>query len=261
MAGTSFPWSRNSAFVRTTARDDGVGRNTSSLLHRHMAARLQAGYFCSVLALIIATAWPNPASASNPFTIWKDRLFGEQPTKPRIRRAPDQGVVLLGLNRPERVVVSADTEQKKFPKGLSRFREIELQREFEHVAVRVQVIADNNPKGRGNAVFKPVLYVLDDNDKVSDSTVVEPLEIDIRPFKPTRLLACINLDKVRRFAIATPASAQGKFYESRSRDKVKASSKGGYYYSTDAVKVRLPYVGTGELVIEVSPVKKKGEGC
>ncbi len=208
-------------------------------------------------ALISAT----PSQAANPFTVWKDRLFGEQPSKPRAKRAPDQGVVLLGMDRPERILVGSNAEQRKFPKGKSRYREIELQREFARVAVRIQVIADNNPNGRGNAVFKPVLYVLDDKGEVTESTEVEPLEIDIRPFKPTRLLACVNLEKVRRFAIATPDSAKDKFYESRSRDKLNASSKGGFYYSTDAVKARLPYVETGELIIEVSRIKNKGEGC
>lgn len=226
-----------------------------------MSSRVRALTWVVGLVLIAAIALPRTALASNPFTIWKDRLFGEHAAKPRIKRAPDRGVILLGLDRPERIVVGADTEQRKFPKGHSRYREIELQRRFEHVAVRVQVIADSNPHGRGNAVFKPVLYVLDDDEKVSDTTIVEPLEIDIRPFKATRLLACVNLENVRRFAIATPASAKDTYYESRSRDKLKASSKGGYYYSTDAVKASLPYVETGDLIIEVSRVKKKGEGC
>ena len=62
-------------------------------------------------------------------------------------------------------------------------------------------------------------------------------------------------------AQSTPASAPGKFYESKSRDKVKAASKGGFYYSTDAVQVQMPYVDTGELIIEVARVEKKGDGC
>ena len=201
------------------------------------------------------------AFAANPFTLWKDRLFGEKPSSPRVIRAPDEGVVVLGFDRPERILIGADAEQRDFPKGKSRFREVELAREFKNIAVRVQVIAESNPQGRGNAVFKPILYVLDDAGKVRDSTLVEPLQIDIRPFKPTRLLACVNLENVRRFAVATPASAPGKFYESKSRDKVRAASKGGFYYSTDAVKVQLPYVETGKLVIEVTRVNKKGEGC
>ena len=201
------------------------------------------------------------AFAANPFTIWKDRLFGERPSSPRVSSAPDDGVVVLGFDRPERIVVGKDAEQREFPKGNSRFREIELSREVQHVAVRVQVIAETNPEGRGNAVFKPILYVLDDDGKVRDTALVEPMQIDIRPFKPTRLLACVNLEKVRRFALATPASAVGKFYESKSRDKLKASSKGGFYYSTDPVKAQLPYVDTGELVIEVTRVANKGDGC
>ncbi|MEO7014295.1 MAG: hypothetical protein ABI127_08265 [Dokdonella sp.] len=201
------------------------------------------------------------AFAANPFTVWKDRLFGERTSSPRVGRAADQGVVVLGFDRPERIKVGPDSEQAEFPKGKSRYRELELAREFKHVAVRVQVIAESNPQGRGNAVFKPVLYVLGDDGKVRDTALVEPLQIDIRPFKSTRLLACVNLENVRRFAVATPASAPGKFYESKSRDKVKASSKGGFYYSTDPVQVQMPYVETGELIIEVTHVNKKGDGC
>jgi hypothetical protein len=200
-------------------------------------------------------------AAANPFTIWKERLFGERPSRPAVHKAAADGVVLLGTDRPERIGIGPDLEPRDFPQGRSRFREIELQREFAHVAVRIQVMAQSNPAGRGNAVFEPIFYVLDDLDKVRESALVEPLEIDIRPFKATRLLACVNLQKVRRFAIATPASSKGKFYESKSRDKLNASSKGGFYYSTDPVKARLPFVDTGELIIEVTPVKGKGEGC
>ena len=193
--------------------------------------------------------------------VWKERLFGERPSRPEVQQAPKSGVIVLGMNRPERLSISGESEQRDFPKGKSPYREIELQREFKRVAVRVQVIAGSNPEGRGNAVFKPVLYVLEDDGSVRDTRMVEPLELDIRPFKPTRLLACVTLDKVRRFAIATPSSATDEYYESRSRDKLKASSRGGFYYATDAVKVRLPYVDSGELVIEVTGLDKKEDGC
>ena len=218
-------------------------------------SRLACGLVLSTLLLA------SPAFAANPFTVWKDRLFGEKPSSPRVSDAPKLGIVVLGFDRPERIMIDPDAEQRDFPKGRSRYREIELSREFKHVAVRVQVIAESNPQARGNAVFKPVLYVLDDDGKVRDTVMVEPLQIDIRPFKPTRLLACVNLEKVRRFALATPASAPGKFYESKSRDTLKASSKSGFYYATEPVKVQLPYVETGELIIEVNRVKKKGDGC
>lgn len=201
------------------------------------------------------------AFAANPFTVWKDRLFGDRTSSPRVSNAPEVGVVVLGFDRPERILIGANAQQGDFPKGRSRYREFELSRQFEHIAVRVQVLAQSNPQGRGNAVFKPILYVLDDNGNVRDSVMVEPLQIDIRAFKPTRLLACVNLEKARRFSLATPASAPGNFYESKSRDTLKAPSKGGFYYPTEPVKVQLPYVDTGELIIEVIRVDKKGEGC
>ena len=201
------------------------------------------------------------ASAANPFVAWKDRLFGARPVHSPVRESNPEGVVVLGVDRPEHLRILVDSDQREFPQGKSRFRELELQREFEHVALRVQVIAGSNPHGRGNAVFKPVIYLLDDRGEVRESKAVEPLYLDIRPFRPTRLLACVPLEKVRRFAVATPASALGTSYESKARDKVSAKSKGGFYYATDPIKVNLPYVETGDLIVEVVRANRKGEGC
>jgi hypothetical protein len=201
------------------------------------------------------------ASAANPLTVWKERLFGRDGAEPVVRDAPDEGVVVLGLNRPERIHVDTRNGSRKFPKGESHFREIELSREYEHIAVRVQVIATSNPKGRGNAVYKPILYVLDDKGEVRAEKLVEPLHLDIRPFKPTRLLACVTLDKVRRLALATPDVALKKSFQSDSRSKLKSSNKSAFYYSTDAVKVQMPFIDSGDIVLEVISATKKGEGC
>ena len=127
--------------------------------------------------------------------------------------------------------------------------------------MRVQVIATSNPKGRGNAVYKPILYVLDDKGEVRAEKLVEPLHLDIRPFKPTRLLACVALDKVRRLALATPDVALKKSFQSDSRSKLKSSNKSAFYYSTDAVKVQMPFIDSGDIVLEVISATKKGEGC
>lgn len=210
------------------------------------------------LVLVLAAA---SACAANPFVVWKERLFGARPANSPVSEAPEDGVVVLGFDRPEHLTIRPDSDQRDFPQGKSRFREIELSREFEHVALRIQVIADANPNGRGNAVFKPIIYLLGEDGSVRESREVEPLYLDIRPFQPTRLLACVPLDKVRRFAIATPAKAVGKSFQSKSRDKVKAASKGGFYYTTEPVKVNLPYVDTGEMVVEITRSQKKGEGC
>ncbi len=212
-----------------------------------------------VFAVLAAAA--SPARADNFFVEWKERLFGAKPSAPDVKQAPDDGPVVLGLERPERFKVGPESEQRDFPQGRSRFREVELQREFDNIAVRIQVVAEKARKGRGNTVFKPILYVLDDEGKVRDAKPVEPLYLDIRPFKPTRLLACISLEKVRRFAVATTPEDVGKTYDSKARDKIKAPTRAGFYYSTDPVTVKLPYVDTGQLVVELVKENDKGSGC
>lgn len=214
----------------------------------------------SVLLFSLLLAAPT-AFAANPFVEWKERLFGARPSAPEIRDSPADGVIVLGIDRPERLRIGASTPTREFPQGKSRYREVELPRELENVAVRIQVIAERNDGGRGNTVFKPVLYLLNEDGSVRDSRPADPLYLDIRPFKPTRLLSCISLENVRRFALATTPEAVGKSYESKARDKLSAPTSGGFYYSTDPVKVKLPYAETGEMIIELTPENKDGGGC
>ena len=64
-----------------------------------------------------------------------------------------------------------------------------------------------------------------------------------------------------RFAVATEPGVVGKSYESEVRDAIKAPTQGGFYYATDAVKVKLPYADTGELTLEVTRESAPGKGC
>jgi hypothetical protein len=45
------------------------------------------------------------------------------------------------------------------------------------------------------------------------------------------------------------------------RDSIKAPTQGGYYYATDAVKVKLPFAAMGEIVLEVTSEPAAGKGC
>ena len=212
-----------------------------------------------VAALAIGTA-----SAANPlrvvgetFVQWKHRLFGEGPTRPSIVDAPATGPVALLPGRPQRIAIGEAAPERDFPDGRSRYRIVELPSQQAAVALRVQVIARDNPDGRGNAVFKPMLYVLGEDDGATRAVEVKPMHVDIRPFKPTRLLGCAKLENVRRFAVATTPEAVGKAFESKARKAVKAPTRGGFYYSTDAVKLKLPYAATGELVLDLASDAKE----
>ena len=166
------------------------------------------------------------------------------------------------MHVPERFVISSQSPLRAFPEGESRYRLVELSRTYAYVAVRLRVMARPNPDGRGNSVFKPIVYVIGDDEQVRESKEAEPLLIDIQPFNRTRLLACISLENVRRFAIATPAAAVDTFYETKSRSKLKAPKTSyGFYYSTEPVKVKLPYKSIGEMVLEVTTEDRAGAGC
>ena len=211
------------------------------------------------LATVGSVAAANPLTAiGETFSDWKDRLFG----KPKaILEAPAEGAIALKPDHPTRLRIDKAAPEREFPKGKSRYRVIDLPEDFEHASVRVQVTALPRENAFGHEVFKPFLYTLNADDTVRDAVEVKPLHLDIRPFKRTRLLGCATLDKVRRFAVATEPEVVGKSYESEVRDSIKAPTQGGFYYATDAVKVKLPYADTGELTLEVTREPAAGKGC
>ena len=219
------------------------------------------------LAFALAVA-ASSACAANPLDLigetysqWKERLFGSGHPTPDVVDAPASGPIAMEPGHPLRVQVADDAPERDFPKGKSRYREFELPNELEHAAVRVQVVAEPNKKGRGNAVFKPLLYVFGDGDSLRDPVEAKPLHLDMRPFRRTRLLGCVTLDKVQRFALATAPDAVGKSYEGEVRDAVSAPTPNGFYYTTDAVKAKLPYADTGTLILEVTAAPAAGKGC
>lgn len=219
------------------------------------------------LAFALATC-SLQAVAANPlnligetFSDWKTRLFGKGDQVAAVIDAPAQGPIQMKPDHPQRLRIDASVPEREFAKGKSTYRLIELPEALPHASVRIQVVAQNNPDGRGNVVYKPLLYVLDDGDVARDPVEAKPLHIDIRPFRRTRLLGCVTLDNVQRFAVATARDMIGKSYESEVRDAVKAPTKGGFHYSTDAVKVRLPYADSGVLILRVTEQKESGKGC
>ncbi|HEY0178225.1 MAG TPA: hypothetical protein VGC30_01180 [Dokdonella sp.] len=239
-------------------------------MRRYRARRAAPGHVRAALRLaaVLALAAPTLAAAGNPFSLigetfsdWKDRLFGRGRPTTTVVNAPASGPVMLRPGHPLRVRIDANAPQSDFAKGRSRYRVIELPEYLEHAALRVQVVAEDNPDGRGHAVFKPFLYVLNEDDSPRAPIEVTPLHLDIRPFRRTRLLGCTTLDGVRRFVVTTQPDAIGKSYEEEVRAAVTASSRGGFYYSTDAVKIKLPYAATGTLILDVSVEREKGAGC
>lgn len=217
-------------------------------------------------ALLLLAATAASCHAANPlavigetFSDWKDRLFGRH--GPDVVEAPAEGPVALQPGHPQKLHVGEAAPTRMFPAGSSRYRVVELPATLAHAAVRVQVVAQSNPHGRGHVVFKPYLYVLDAAGEPRAPVEVKPLHLDIRPFRRTRLLGCVPLEDVRRFAVATSPAVVGKSYQSEVRDAVKAPTRGGFYYATDAVKVKLPYADTGVLVLEVTAADAAGKGC
>jgi hypothetical protein len=225
-----------------TGRNFGEG---GTQIVRARPKRSRAGFARVSIALIIVFA-ATAASAANPLSIlgetfsdWKERLFG----KPhRAVDAPTEGPIELVPGKAVRIRIGKKAPEREFPKGRSRYRIVELPEGLDHAALRVQVAALPRENAFGHEVFKP-------------------LHLDIRPFRRTRLLGCVTLEAAHRLAVATDPAIVGKSYESEVRDAIKAPTQGGFYYATDAVKVKLPYAASGEIVLEATKESAPGKGC
>ncbi|HJU40156.1 MAG TPA: hypothetical protein VJ724_11330 [Tahibacter sp.] len=185
---------------------------------------------------------------------WINRQLGREPAQPKpgVAQARTAGPIEILPEQPIRFPIDDTSPEAELPRGRSYFRRVELPKPVENATVDVRVVAQDSPKGRFRTVFKPLFYVLDDEGNVRETVSVDALALDIRPFQPTELAGCARIKNLRRFLVATTEKEVGAAFESGARDKVSAPTKGGFYYSTDAVKVKLPYAATGEVVLTVS---------
>lgn len=210
---------------------------------------------CSILLRIVAFAAAaafSVAAAAGPVGWVREKLGGKPDApKPGVVTAQPGAITLL-LDQPTRLPVDATAPEAELPRGRSYFRRVELGKPVDEALIEVRVIAQDAERGKRRTVFKPLFYLLDDEGNVRETVAVDPLKIDIRPFQPTALVGCVKVKQLSRFLVATTDKDVGTSYESGTRSSVKAASKGGFYYSTDAVKVKLPYAATGMLVLTVS---------
>lgn len=184
---------------------------------------------------------------------WLREKLGGRPDAPKPGVVTAQpGAITLLLDQPTRLPVDATAPEAELPRGRSYFRRVELAKPVDEALVEVRVIAQDATTGKSRTVFRPLFYLLDDEGNVRETVAIDPLKIDIRPFQPTALVGCVKVKQLSRFLVATTDKDVGKSYESDARSSVKAPSKGGFYYSTDAVNVKLPYAATGVLVLTVS---------
>lgn len=195
-----------------------------------------------------------PALASAGPIDWARRKLGGEPDKPKPGViAAQPGAITLLPGQPTRFTVDEASPEAELPRGRSFFRRVQLRERLDEALIEVRVIAQDSSASKFRTVFKPLFYLLDEEGNVRETVAVEPLKIDIRPFQTTNLVGCVSVKQLSRFLVATVEADVGKSYESGSRDSVKAASKGGFYYSTEAVKVKLPFAATGELVLTVKP--------
>jgi hypothetical protein len=205
-----------------------------------------------IMSLSLTLLLASSSAAAGPLG-WARKVLGIESEEPKtgvVEATP--GAVSMLLDQPMRLTVDAASPEAQLPQGRSFFRRVELPATLADAQIDVRVIAQESDKSKNRTVFKPLFYVLDDEGNVRETVPVDPLNLDMRPFQTTALAGCVRVKRLQRFLVATTEKDVGKSYESGARDSVKANSKGGFYYSTDAVKVKLPYAATGELVLTVT---------
>ncbi|MEO8672433.1 MAG: hypothetical protein ABI411_14040 [Tahibacter sp.] len=192
------------------------------------------------------------SAQAGPLDWVQTHLFGKSDEQPTRLAMIDPGPIALSAERSVQFQVGADAPEAELPRGRSHFRRVELASAVPEATLQVRVLAQEAEKGRARTVFKPLLYVLDDNGDVREIIAIDPLRLDMRPFQRTELRGCAKVKNLQKFLVATEGIEGKGAYESGARDSVKAPTQYGFYYSTDATKIKLPFAATGELVLKVS---------
>lgn len=225
------------------------------------ASPLQTFTWLRTAAAFAALAFA-AAAVANPFDWIERKLFGNSGhSKPYPAELRDPGPIVLKPGQPVHFWIDDAAPEAELPKGRSHFRRIEVQGTVERAHVRIATIAHDAASEKGHVVFKPLIYVLAEDGDVREMFEPDPLALDIRPFKRTRLNACIVVEKLQRFLVATSNKSLGSAFQSDAREDVKAPTQGGFYYRTESLKVKLPYAPTGELVLSVLPAVDDPEPC
>lgn len=110
-------------------------------------------------------------------------------------------------------------------------------------------------------VFSPQLVILDKDGQIRRIVSLDHLELDIRPFRATRLRECVVVKHLEGFLIASDPDRVGELYQFNARPSSGSHPDHGFYRPRSPMKVFLTYADAGPVEVKVTPAPKQGSAC
>lgn len=129
------------------------------------------------------------------------------------------------------------------------------------VRLSVRVLAQTHRSEPRFTVLAPQLLLLDRAGQVRRTLKLDRMQLDIRPFRPTRLRSCLIVQDLPGFIIATDPARVGSPYRFDARVPGASRSADGFYHGEAGMQIFLVYADVGMIQVRVAPASGEERYC
>lgn len=173
------------------------------------------------------------------------------------------GQPITHLKRGRRVKMYFDknTAVANFPAGAERYHRFMIDHGADKVRISIGVLTLKHDAEPRFTVFSPNLVLLDDGGQIRRIVPLKHLQLDIRPFRPTRLSQCVVVGGVKSFLLTSDSSRLGELYQFDASPDADGHPDHGFFRDSSPMQVFLTYVDSGPVQVEVTPAPEQGSAC
>jgi hypothetical protein len=190
---------------------------------------------------------------------WLHRKKAAKPPPARVADNADTPIA-LAPGTEVRVPIDAASPVAKLGDDDIRYLRFTLTQPLPHARIEVRVTTQRHSSSPRFTVLAPQLVILDGDGGIRKAEPLQPLSLDIEPFRRTELHGCMRVDDLGSFLVATDPSHVGRRYEFNARAKTASHPDHGFYSVQAPMNVFLMYADSGEVLLRVV-ADADGEDC
>ncbi|HET8899455.1 MAG TPA: hypothetical protein VFN09_11855 [Rhodanobacteraceae bacterium] len=199
-------------------------------------------------ALVLALLASSPLLAGLPGWLQRER---DEPPAPLIEITGATGAYVLAPGKQVRVQIGSTSPVASVDGASIRYQRIKLPTLLKHARIEVRVTTQRHKTSPRFTILAPQAVLLDGDGEIVAVRPLQPLALDIEPFRRTQLHGCIEVDNLAGFLLATDPSRVGDRYEFEARPKPGSHPDRGFYSARSTMRVFMRYADSGELLLRV----------
>lgn len=172
-----------------------------------------------------------------------------------------QPSIRLDVGDETRLHFNRTTARANLPSGSARYRRFELDKPGQSIKISIQVMAEKHDGRPRFTVFSPQLVILDKYGQIRQIVSLDHLELDIRPFRATRLGECVVVNNLQGFLLVSDPGRLGELYQFNARPSTGSHPDHGFYRERSPMKVFLTYADAGVVEVKLTTAPKQDSSC